>query len=92
MVEYNFANTIHGTEARTLPARYVGKHPSGWIISGEIKQNLWVNEFVARKGTQIVKGDFETIVKATSEKTFAEFIRLFPYVDWNYKDVVTQTK
>lgn len=79
---------VRGTEARTLPARYVGYHENGWKIVGEIKRGIYVNEFEAIKGNKKVYGDFEHIVYATSYKTFQEFLTLFPYVQWDYKDLL----
>lgn len=76
-----------GTEARTLPAKYVGVHSNGWTIIGEIKHKLFINYFEAYKGNKKVWGDFEKMVYATSKQTFYEFKKLFPYVEWDYKDI-----
>lgn len=78
---------VKGTEARTLPAKYVGVHSNGWTIIGEIKHGIYVNYFEAYHCNSRVWGDFEKKIFATSLKTFKEFKKLFPYVEWNYKDL-----
>lgn len=79
---------VRGTEARTLPARYIGQHKNGWRIVGKIKKGIYVNEFEAVKGNKRVYGDFEHIVYATSYKTLQEFLALFPFVEWDYGDLL----
>lgn len=86
MVKIEFNNMV-GTQARTLLARYLGKHSNGWDIRGLSKRNLWVNEFEAFKGNMKVYGDFEKCVYATSQKAYEEFIKSFPFVEWDYKDI-----
>lgn len=76
--------------ARTLPADCIGNNKSGWIIEGEIHEDyyLWVNEFKAfHPNYGYVEGDFETAVKATSEKTLNKFLEDHPFEEWDYYDI-----
>lgn len=81
---------ITGHLAKTLKPEYIGER-DGWVVAGEIHEDYykWVNDFVATKvGTNMwVRGNFETIVTASSKKAYDEFIKLFPPIDWDYWDI-----
>lgn len=79
----------NGTDARTLSPSFIGKHENGWIIEGEIQEDYyeWVNDFTAKKGKMWVKGNFEVEVTASSESAYKEFIKEFPYEEWDYYDI-----
>lgn len=79
--------------ALTLAPEYIGKHDDGWEIVGDIHEDyyVWVNRFVAYKhgrgDEEIVCGDFEEAVYATSQKAYDEFISTYPPDAWDYADI-----
>ena len=79
-------------EALTLRSEYINnpEECDGWDVSGTIKVNdyvEWVNEFIAFKGDEIVYGDFEKWIFATSQKAYIDFIKHCPPRSWNYSDI-----
>lgn len=84
MFQIDFSKKDFKSQARTLKASYYGRHNNGWTVKGTIRHNIWINDFEAFKGSMKVYGNFENIVYATSKKAYDEFIKLFPYVEWNY--------
>ena len=86
------------SEARTLPVEYVmenygaftKKHPSGWTITGEVKEDYyaWVNEFSAHHPEYgSVYGNFEEKVYADSHEALNHFVKHHPPEEWDYKDI-----
>lgn len=77
--------------ARTLPAEYLENTKDSWTIKGEIHYDYyeWINEFVAynSKTNEIVAGNFEEEVMASSEEALESFLKVFPYKEWNYSDI-----
>ena len=88
--KYGFRKTAL-YEARTLKLEYLGRHESGWIIMGKICEDYfeWVNDFVAYNENtgEMVAGNFENYVIATSEETLNNFLEEFPYKEWDYGDI-----
>jgi hypothetical protein len=80
---------VRGPGARTLGPDDIGTNESGWAITGEIHEDYyyWVNDFEAKKGKWWVKGNFEGIVEASSEKAYEDFIKNHPYNEWDYGDI-----
>lgn len=63
--------------ALTLDSSVVGVNTSGWTVKGQIHEDYyeWVNEFSASHPEYgRVWGNFETVVKATSKKSFRSFL------------------
>ena len=63
---------------------------NGWKLSGEIHEYsnvAWINEFEATKGEEVVRGNFETKVYATSQIAYDDFIKNCPPRAWNYQDI-----
>ncbi len=77
--------------ARTLYASYLGFHPkTGWWIQGGFIDELfgWVNDFYAtHEDFGYVEGNFESEVRATSKKAYEDFIKHYPYLEWDYGDI-----
>lgn len=76
--------------ALTLRPSDIGEHPSGWVVSGEIKEDyyLWVNQFEATHPTLgRVWGDFEDQVFYTSIEAYDDFRKYFNPEDWDYQDI-----
>lgn len=76
--------------ALTLRPSDIGEHPSGWVVSGEIKEDyyLWVNKFEATHPTLgRVWGDFEDQVFYTSIEAYDDFRKYFSPEDWDYGDI-----
>jgi hypothetical protein len=78
-----------GSQARTLSPEAIGTHTNGWTITGIIHEDYyyWVNDFSATKGKMWVKGNFEVEVTASSKKAYDEFVKEFPYSEWDYWDI-----
>lgn len=78
------------TQARTLPA-YTGYfEDTGWTIKGEVCEDYykWINHFEAEHPIHgWVEGNFETIVSASSEDAYYQFIKDHPYHEWDYYDL-----
>ena len=89
MAEYKKQFETKNHLARTLDPEAIGTHENGWTVTGEIHEDyyLWVNEFSATKGKMWVKGDFEAEVTASSKKAYDEFVKEFPYYEWDYWDI-----
>lgn len=48
----------------------------------------WVNQFVAiSEDYGIVAGDFEETVIASSQEALDNFLKHFPYEEWDYADI-----
>jgi hypothetical protein len=65
-------------------------HSSGWTILGDVKEDyfVWVNDFKAEHPKLgIVFGNFEKMVKASSEDAFSHFIKHHTPVAWDYDDI-----
>lgn len=76
--------------ALTLRPSDIGEHPSGWVVSGKIKEDWfeWVNEFDAVHPTLgRVWGDFESEVFYTSIEAYEDFRKYFSPEDWDYWDI-----
>lgn len=90
-----------GCPARTLSCLVVSEtrdhegqssrtHENGWTVSGVVKYDYyrWVNDFVAKHpvyGT--VRGNFESVVYATSKKAYKMFTEAFDVVEWDYQSI-----
>ena len=78
-------------DARTLSPDDIGTHKDGWTITGEIHEDYfyWVNDFDAihKNGRWFVKGNFQGIIEASSEKALEDFIKHHPYHEWDYGDI-----
>lgn len=99
---YKFTQDSRDSLARTLePYQVSGSedtcsgyhshtHPSGWTISGEVREDyfLWVNDFKAEHPIYgWVRGNFETEVRAKSKRGFDHFLEHHPYKVWDYDDI-----
>lgn len=76
--------------ALTLRPSDIGEHPSGWVVSGKIKEDWfeWVNEFDAvHPALGRVWGDFESEVFFTSIEAYEDFRKYFNPEDWDYWDI-----
>lgn len=79
--------------ALTLSPGYLGRHDDGWEIIGTVHEDYyeWINRFVAYKhdmyNEEIICGDFEETVYATSQKAYDEFIAKYPPEAWDYLDI-----
>jgi hypothetical protein len=65
-------------------------HPDGWTIEGEICEDyyLWVNDFKAHHPIfGFVRGNFESVVEATSEEALEHFLKNHPIEVWDYWDI-----
>ena len=79
-----------GHMARTLPAKNGFIEETGWTIDAKICEDWykWINDFSAshpKYGS--VKGNFESVVEATSKKAYEQFIKDHPYHEWDYYDI-----
>jgi hypothetical protein len=77
-------------QARTLdPVNgYIRK--TGWTIVGKIHEDYyeWINDFEAfhpKYGR--VKGNFESLVEASSKKAYDRFVKDHPFHEWDYYDI-----
>jgi hypothetical protein len=77
--------------ARTLTTDAIYNNNTDWIVEATIQSDYyeWINDFVAynKKTGAIVAGNFESTVIATSEYDLDDFLRLFPYEEWDYDDI-----
>ena len=81
---------IKGHNAYTLSPEYIGTNSSGWVITGETKEDYltWVNEFEAQHPKfGKVWGDFEVTVFADSEEGYRHFFENHPPEEWDYWDI-----
>lgn len=88
MIEKTFKDKFYS--AYTLNPDDIGKHASGWEISGEIIRDYyeWVNQFKAEHPTYgKVYGDFEDVVFADSNEGFRHFFENHPPCAWDYGDI-----
>jgi hypothetical protein len=91
-----------GTSACTLPLTAVAEaeevrdgtftkvHPDGWTITGDLVQEwvCFVNNFSAvNQNGDWVRGDFGTVVWASSEEAFDDFVAAHPFHEWDYEDI-----
>lgn len=61
-----------------------------WTLKAEVIDDWysWANEFVAISETYgIVAGDFEKTVIASSQRSLDDFLKHFPYEEWDYADI-----
>lgn len=48
----------------------------------------WANEFSAmNEDGEIVAGDFEKTVISSSQEALDDFLKYFPYTEWDYEDI-----
>ncbi len=102
MIEKRFGVDFHSEGgALTLPESAVSTdefregissrlHESGWLISGVVKLDYysWVNQFVAIHADHgVICGDFESVVYATSEQAFSDFMSKHEPEAWDYNDI-----
>lgn len=76
--------------ALTLSPDDVGTHDDGWTVGGEIREDWyeWVNDFEATHPAHgLVWGDFESVVFASSEAGFQDFLAHHPPSAWDYYDI-----
>lgn len=77
-------------QARTIYPKFIGFNLSGWTIEGNVVTDYysWVNDFKATHPDYgFVEGNFENVVKATSEETLNTFLKEHPIDFWNYLDI-----
>lgn len=75
---------------RTLFASYLGFHSSGWLVEAEVIEDYytWIEEFWAFHPVHgIVKGNFESMVMASSENSLLEFLNCFEFEEWDAWDI-----
>lgn len=89
---YRYRVTFETTKltARTLDPVNGFIKETGWTIDAFIHEDYytWVKEFQAfhpKHGK--VKGDFESVVLASSKKAYDQFIKDHPYHEWDYGDI-----
>jgi hypothetical protein len=78
------------TSAVTLDEDYLGTHENGWTIEGKVCYDYayWVNAFKATHvNGDVVYGDFEEEVFATSQAVYDQFIAEFPPAEWDYLEI-----
>lgn len=79
--------------ALTLRPNYLKESRGGWMLAGKVHEDYyeWINGFAAIKddwgNDDIVCGNFETEVWATSQEAYDDFIKNFPPEVWNYGDI-----
>ena len=81
---------IKGHEAYTLSPVHLGENESGWVITGDIKEDYytWVNEFEAVHPIYgKVWGNFEYEVYADSEEGYEHFFQNHTPEEWDYWDI-----
>ena len=69
---------------------YERANDSGWTISGKVSEDYysWVNAFHASHPVfGVVFGDFEDVVKASSEEAFRDFWEHHEPLAWDYGDI-----
>ena len=93
LIKYSL-NDPHANDystAVTLSVDYLGKHDDGWEIIGNVQEDYytWVNSFVAynHKTEEIISGDFEKEISATSSKAYDDFVSKYPPTEWDYGDI-----
>lgn len=78
------------SDAATVRVEELGLNPSGWTITGEIKEDWfeWVNGFEAtHPDFGRVWGDYEEEVFADSQEAFEHFFVNHPPHLWDYHDI-----
>jgi hypothetical protein len=89
--DYSNVPNVHGGDARTLSSSIVTRTDTDWIVNATVHEDYyeWINDFSAynKKTGEIVAGNFESIVIASSEKTLNDFLNCFPYEEWDYWDI-----
>jgi hypothetical protein len=65
-------------------------HDNDWTVKAVIHEDYyyWINDFKANHPKfGRVWGNFEDIVYADSEDGYNEFLKEFPYTEWDYWDI-----
>lgn len=96
-IQYAFPKvptTLHyevGSLARTLRPEDLGESvATGWTLKGDVIEDYyeWVNEFEATHPEHgYVKGDFESVVEASSDFALGHFLVYFEPNEWDYHDI-----
>ena len=83
--------SIQGNNAATLDVDDIGySEISGWTIVAEIQEDYykWVNYFEATHPKYgFIRGDFEDVVTAKSERAFKHFLKHYTVHIWDYGDI-----
>ncbi len=83
--------SIQGTDAATLDVNDIGySEISGWTVVAEVKEDYYkyVNYFEATHPKYgFVRGDFESVVEAKSERAFKHFLKHYTVHIWDYSDI-----
>lgn len=85
----DYSDSVYTGDARTLPVSAKGFHDNGWQIDALIHGDgsmEWISDFYAYHPTLgFVRGNFEAHIFATSEYVLNEFLKDFPFDEWNYE-------
>jgi hypothetical protein len=76
--------------ALTLYPESIGMNDSGWLITGEIKDDYfeWVNDFEAvHSQFGRVWGDYEHTIYADNQEGLDHFLKNHPPHSWDYADI-----
>ena len=86
--EYGSARTILTNECDEEGMVEIKR--GSWTLKAEVVEDwyMWANEFVAiSEDFGIVAGDFEKTVIASSHRSLDDFLKHFPYEEWDYQDI-----
>lgn len=89
-LSYEISFYVKRHQARSLSPENGFIKETGWTINATISEDYyrWINDFDAFHPVHgRVAGNFESIVRASSEKAYEQFIKDHPYEEWDYGDI-----